>query len=215
VQHYKVNFAPVLKWLFLLFLLVLTIKVRSKQTLKTFFSHSEASILGLFFIPLLLHHALLFNFTAIHDFSTAKAAAPLGILAAILFQKLRKAATYKWPMIVLFGIVSAYFWSRSIEQYYIMNKASYDASYFQKVGLCIQKQSEATDVIVLKQGTIYVSSGAPQFMYYSQRNALSYWGDTILINELTKNRNHATAVLFDIPWQNGTIADSILTRKIK
>ncbi len=215
LRHYKANYAPVLKWLALLLLGLVVVLYKNKALKNLQFKQQEIQLLILLGLPVLLHHIILFNFTSIHDFSTAKAAPALAFISA--FVVVRWVPLLKENRLVLLLVVgvTAYFGFRSVSQYYLMNQPTFATSYYQQVGKAIKQQCPASTVAFLKQQNLYLSSGAPQFMYYSQRNCMGYWNDTIAKNDLHNKLKQSNALIFDVPWNEGKLTDTLSTRSLQ
>ncbi|MFM2226494.1 MAG: hypothetical protein RJA07_2696 [Bacteroidota bacterium] len=210
VHHYKSNFAPLIKWLFVMILLVVGLHFSAKKTIKSILYKTEINLILITAIPILLHHILLFNFTAVHDFSTTKTAILFSIIAAILVDKLFENIVHSKLYVLLFFVVSSFYLYKMVEQYYLMNQPNYDTFYFKSVAIEIAK-SNIDEVVFLNQENKYIPWNMPQYIFYSKRNCMQFENDSITLIALQK-MHQAKARIIDVPWNDGKVSKNFRYR---
>ncbi|MEY4875871.1 MAG: hypothetical protein RL708_1020 [Bacteroidota bacterium] len=212
IHHYKSNFAPLIKWLFVMILLVVGLHFSAKKTIKSILHKSEINLLLIAAMPILLHHILLFNFTAVHDFSTTKTAILFSIMAAIVVDKLFENIIHSKLYLLLFFVVSSFYGYKMIEQYYLMNKPNYDTLYFKSVATEIAKSND-DEVVFLNQENKYMPWNLPQYIFYSKRNCMPFENDSTTLIEL-KKMHQTKARIIDIPWNDGKVFSKNFSSRI-
>lgn len=165
----------------------------------------ERDLLLLALLPLLLHHALLFNWTAVHIFSSLKAAFPLSVLLAMFFYRLEQGMNQRRAAYVVAGACIL----ACCIQYVIIVEGQAeprDLKLAQTMG-----DEASVDETVFIQGEHTVFWGGPQLLYYSGRNPKFVSGRSEALTFMeTHHRNKG--ILFTVSQKKEIVGTEHLTR---
>lgn len=191
-SHYIHGYLPLLVLLFT-FTALYFYRATGSLTSKAFSEKKVKITLYLSIVPVILHHLVFFNFTAIHDFSALKSSVSIAIIIAILYQSL----TAYFQMDNLKGLKSLspvavnaliiLMTIGSIMQYLVINR-HWSAQYM-NIGQTIASASEKDEVIFINGYAL------PQMVLYAHRN-IAPWVNEKYAKELIKLNGAKRGVLF-------------------
>jgi len=124
------------------------------------------SILVLTAVPVVLHHLIFLEWTAVHSYSAVKAIIPLTILIVVPIDRVMGSGVLRRShKSLVFGLILACL-TASVAEYRLVYSYSRDADRFRRVGKEIS-QLAATDEVVFLASEVYELF---QVTYYSKRN---------------------------------------------
>lgn len=166
INNYKVGYLYILI-LFSLFLCVYYTLRRGKRDWNKY----EYLFIYLSSVPVILHHILFINFTAIHDFSALKSSLLISVVIGLLFIKIANLLKslkleYKLRQLIF---ISALMLFLSIRQYYNLNNPKIVNNKREIFANDIKKIAKPDEVIFVSGETGYIE---PQVLFYAERNIL-------------------------------------------
>jgi energy-converting hydrogenase Eha subunit A len=150
-------------------------------------------------LPVILHHLLLFNFTAAHEFSVLKAAPFLAIAAGLLVAKLWGRPNPIWrmrPRVVvatsLLLCCAACVWDYSL----IVGP---ETSAYKTIGDFIAQNARPDEIVFAQyqRATNKADRPLPQIVYYAHRN-IAGWSGEAYARELSRTNGVPNIVVFVI-----------------
>ncbi len=168
------------------------------KKITTYFTRSEYLFLLSCLVPIVMHHLLLFNFTAIHDFSIFKAAVFLAIIVGALWTKLVNEMSR--PLQILFTLFMGMFiLSSGTRVYFEQNAvAAVQDGHVQKVALAMKTEASDDEVVFANHWAF----DDPSIIYYAQRNVLMC-PDTACVSQKLIELKQKKGVLFVLdPYLN-------------
>ncbi len=206
-NHYLENFKP---WL-LLILALIVILIATKFSRKSVHDYRKWHLaMALSVLPVILHHLVFFNFSAIHDFAEAKAGFPLAVLLVYLQNRLltdlgdRTNLKLSYLTITFAALLAT---SLSVHEYFKVNKCEISQYRFQTAGLYV-KSHLPQNVTVFMKATENMNPAFPQFIYYAERNAFIYWNDTLAI-DLMKRQHVAKGIVLEPAGNTLKVAENL------
>ncbi len=145
---------------------------------------TDAILLSL--VPVILHHAVFFNFTSVHDFSVLKSAGVLAILTGLLYHKSLSGRPLKREPALWLGLVAF-----AVIQFWLINVAGSHSRY-RIAGDFIRRESQPDEVVFV---TGLPLPADPQYLAYARRNMAGWSGPGQAAELLRKNRTER-GVLF-------------------
>lgn len=202
-QNYIEGYLPFFIVLFAFLYLVL---VKEHFTKNIFHKNRiEITVLYLCITPIIMHHAIFFNFTAVHDFSVLKTGVFISVLTALFYHKLINIFQRDYSdenrmlkikivnsLIILMILFSVY-------KYTKWN--SYNNASFKNIGKEIARLANKNEMVFIKAEKFSID---PQIVFYAHRNIAS-WKGYSEAKELLDLNNVARAVIFSLSDKNDRI----------
>ena len=154
------------------------------------FGKMEFAIIWLAVLPVLLHHAMFFNFTAIHDYSVLKDTVFFSLFAGILCSRLM--LDTRQP--VINGILAAAFIGSlliGVNQFWKLNNNSSDR--FKKTGEFIAHTAQPDEVVFVA----VPDESCAHIVFYAQRNVAEFWLEKDARDLIRKN-GAKRGIIFDL-----------------
>lgn len=173
IQHYASAYLPIL-----LLFLVMSFTYFKKSSRTAFSGIAEQQTLWSYFLwialpPILLHHFLFINYTAIHEYAVVKMVLPLSMAVAFLYQQIHtdNSLKTKWVKfalpIVFVTCLLQYFYINRVGDY---SWRGHRYDQFERLGAKIRQTAKA-DEMVFVEGDIEINF---QLVYYAKRNIWRY-----------------------------------------
>lgn len=203
-RHYVFGYLPFLIVLYAVGFLYFIL--RKKRFTKNIFHKNRIEIITLYLCltPVIIHHLLFFNFTAVHDFSVLKDGVFISVLIALFYYRLinilKESSSDKNrileikivnSVIVLMVIFSLY-------KYRTLN--SHNNESYNNIGKEIAKLANNDEVVFIKTKFFI----APQAVFYAHRN-IAKWRDYSKAKELLDLNNVERGVIFTLSDKNNRI----------
>jgi hypothetical protein len=198
-RHYATGYLPVIV---LLFILAATCySLRGSRSGKETRPRDRGFPLAFYLsaAPVLLHHLILFNFTAIHDFSALKSGILFSLLAGFLYHRvtglLQAGGSARGKALV--NLTVAVFLAAGVAQYTIQNHLhDKDVLYYKTLGETIALTAKKNEVIFVR-GSEGAYCPEPQLMWYAHRNIAS-WDDEEKARALIGMNGAERGIIFDV-----------------
>ena len=158
-------------------------------------------------MPVLLHHLILFNYTAAHEFSVLKAAPAIAILAGLLSSKLwqNPFLVRGRSRLVLFTSLALCF-AVCVWQYWLLTGPSFPGC--KTIGDFIAQNARPDEIVFAEYLLPSTASDRPlpQIVYYAHRN-IAVWQDQVHARQLSQENGVPKIVVFTInPAETQVIA---------
>jgi hypothetical protein len=195
-SYANIGYSYLKGYLFLIVLILTALAiVLANSRLKTkVFSSNERIIIFLLTFPVLLHHLILFDFTAAHDSSVLITAPFLAFLAGLLFCKISPLLKRNLLYIGLTALLLFTFISSSLNQY------TYEAGHkvklydlYKNLGQNI-KDSAPSDRIIFYCNNELTNRGIPPLSYFTQRSVVPCENKEQAVAQLKKIQTHTKTV---------------------
>ncbi|PCH67040.1 MAG: hypothetical protein COC01_06690, partial [Bacteroidetes bacterium] len=165
-----------------------------KKSSLTELSRLEKNILVLSWVPVILHHLILFGFTAVQSFAVCKTSIPIIITIGILSNKLINVLTRKLKMVSL--LITIILIPLLVFHFYKVNFRDYVNPGYKEIGVQIAKNNKS-DELVFVTGYDAEFLICPQTNFYARRN-VAYCKDINDAESKLKSFNIDKGVIFEI-----------------
>jgi len=157
-------------------------------------------------LPVLLHHVVFFNFTAVHDFSVLKAAPAFAILSGLLagaVWRARSAQGFSDPLRQSLVLASlALFCTWGVRQY--ENLIGPDLPAYKTIGDSIAQNARPDEIVFVRYSDDFlayypdaVEEPLPAIVLYAHRN-IAVWTDEESARQLAQKNGVSHAIVFAI-----------------
>jgi len=157
------------------------------------FGPMEHAVVLLSLLPIVTHHLVFFDFTAIHDFSVLKDAVFFSLLAGMLCYLLYGLSDVLSGWRLLNGVLATAFACSlliGIGQFWKFNRDSNDN--FKETGKIVACTAKSNEVIFA-----VMEEFCPQIVFYAHRNIDEYWGEQSA-RELIRKNGARRGIIFEI-----------------
>jgi hypothetical protein len=198
--HYLKSYGPLI--VFLSYCIIVYYHKRQTpvvtQKIKNVISISPGLIVVLIsLIPVILHHLILFNFTAVHEYSVLKSGVFLSIMAGVMYDRLiiarsdnnnsnLRARRNIIHLCIFFAILL------SIAQFIVLNFQN-DNSY-KTIGEEIKQHIRSDEVIFMKTEKTYILN----FVFYYAKRNIALWESYDRAQELLRLNNSPRGVIVSL-----------------
>jgi hypothetical protein len=202
--HYKRGYGVLLSivplYLFILFY--------QKGVTRSYFSREVYWVLIFALLPVLLHHLLFFNFTAIHDFSVLKAAPFIALLLGILIAETFSLSHFSaYARVVVAGVLLFFIYDFSVSAYTQDNTLDPDTLVrWQRMGEVVAHQTAADELVFLQNGYFDL-----RFFYYTRRTVIPVSSLEEARSKL-ESSSYSKAAVFSVD-SNYTITNAVHIQK--
>jgi hypothetical protein len=142
---------------------------------------------------LLIHHLLLFNFTAVHNFSVAFDCIVIIFLILFLLKLALPKVLDNKPLVI--GLIIVYC---ALSSFIFFNKNNFSFTedhYYKRVGEHIKENSASNQTVFLSHEKNWLPINSPQFSFYAKRNFLGFYNDTLFMNKWCKDHKTELKVI--------------------
>jgi len=170
---------------------------KSIKDMAVHFGPMERAVVLLSLLPIVTHHLVFFDFTAIHDFSVLKDAVFFSLLVGMLCYLLQGTANGGFAVngrqqLLNKGLALAFACSLlvGIGQFWKLNRDSNDN--FKETGKLVARTAKPDEVIFAVMEEL-----CPQVVFYAHRNIDEYWGEQSA-RELIRKNGAKQGIIFEL-----------------
>ena len=166
----------------------------------------KAALLCTAVLPPLMHHLVLINFTADHEFSTLKDAPIISIVGGLLAWHVWRRAGLRWRALVLTSL--AFFGVAAVWEYRII--VGPKITGYKEIGEYISKAAEPDEVLFLRSqdSNRRTNEPFPQTIWYAHRN-IARWQNQAQARELVRRNGLSKAAVFVLDREESRVIEHI------
>jgi hypothetical protein len=193
-SHYVDDFTVYIILIIVLSGFIIYTKLSKKHNIQFPKTNLNKKALFISILPVVIHHVVFFNFTAIHNFSILKTIPFILISIGILYEKMMMINNHEGKVLakVMVNSLVILMLVLSIVQYYYLYSYSFDKEYALSIRELSEEISERTD----NDEAIFIKSDKKKFIdkipkYYARRNMtyfISMEECLCLLKELSVNK---------------------------
>ena len=149
-------------------------------------------------VPVLLHHLILFNYTAAHEFSVLKASPAIAVLAGLLASKLwQNPSLVRGHSLLLLFASSALCCAVCVWQYWLLTGPRFPG--YKTIGDFIAQNARPNEIVFAeyRRPSTAADRPLPQIVYYAHRN-IAVWQDEPYARQLSLKNGISKVVVFTI-----------------